>query len=647
MSTLGHSVSVSMAGGPGGAPIPGDFNIYLDVVAGLDTNDGHDWTHAFLTWERAALECELQLATSPDTENIIINVANNVGGVPAIAPTQSFSFSPALPDRVRVHIVCPTTMWAVLAAHTGLVTINGAVIEAGSSLTRITVNGFAPAADDVGKTLRVSRPAGDPNVGAFVCLTILAVEAQVYVVTTRHVDFPAWVDADGATVAEVIEPPSVLNGVLTFAPTCGPVIDTLIYAPKNWLIGIRADSIVVAGEETAYALCETRSFAAVTQDGPFVSASPGGARGDYVFTTVGPLAAYMSIAHGVAWGLWGATAGDPHVANHTIGNGAHTFLGYGGPQTTFAGYVAHDFTLMPQGNMRAEQFRAEYIDASHGAQLVARYFRVAGTNDGQGATRPCIRAAGEGTNVETTAFGIEAGVVGGPECIVLSEEDARVEIHDTDIVVKTAVPGDYPIDGFVCDGARLELDAGITDDLSGAVNGRLIYADHMGEVECDGAINMVKARPGAAAVSDILIVNGSKMVQRGDILKTVPNTIPSRCIDVDFGSTLVQASGDMTHGAAPANWTNSYTAGGLIWADHSSKVRLGIITDGGVGAGAGVATSVLHGSQLWYAANGGLTGAAICQVGVKAAAAFPAAAVLNDLPAAPAGNEHLAVMGVA
>jgi hypothetical protein len=643
MSTRGFSLSVSMAGGPGGAPIPGDFNTYLDVVAGLDTNDGHDWTHAFLTWERAALECELQFATSPDTENIIVNVANNVGGVPAIAPTQAFSFSPALPDRVRVHIVCPTTMWAVLAAHTGNVTIGGVVIEAGSSLARVTVAGGAPAADDVGKTLRLARPAGDPNVGAFLCFTILAVEGQDYTVSTRHVDMPAWIDADDDTVATVIQPPSVLNGVLTFAPTCGPVVDTALYAPKNWLVGIRANGIVIAGEETAMALCEARSFAAVTQDGPLVIASPGGARGDYIFTPILGLTAYMSVAHGVAWGLWGATAGDPHVANHVIGNGARTLSSYGGPQTSFAGYVTKQMSLIPDGTMNAERFRCEYVDASHGAQLVARYFRVRGA--GQAS---CIRAAGEGTNVETTAFAIEAGVAGGPASIILSEQDARVEIHDTDIVVKTAVPADYPINGFVCDGARLELDAGITDDLAGTVNGILISVDNMGEVECVGAINMVKARPGVAAVSDILVNNESKMVLRGNIQKTVPNTIPSRCIDVDRGSKFIQASGTFTHGAAPANWTNSYLLGGLIHVDHGSKARIGTVADGAVGAGAGTAITARHGSQIWFQSNGAMTGAAAVICGVKAAVAYAAiaAAVLNDLPIAPNGAEELCVVGV-
>ncbi len=649
MSTRGFSLSVPMSG-PGGVPLGGDFNIYLDVdpAVGDDANGGTSWADAFLTWVRAMNAAEQQIATSPSTEDIVIHVTNTSGAAIAAG---SFSISPAMPDRSRIHVVCDFDRWAVFGGQTGTVAINGITAEIGSGLATVELAGFVATANAVGKTLRLTRPLLDPNVGEVLPLTILGLGlvANSYLVSTLNAAIPGFWDVAADTIANVIEAPNVLNGCLTFAPTAGPVVDTALFAPKNWLVGVRANAIIVAGEETAATMCECRAAAALVQDGPMVTSSSTGAVCEYINVATLGLDSFVSVAHARLWGIQGLNA----FTGQNIGNAALGLQSFGGPGTRFSGYVTNDIDCVPMGSLLAERFRCRTLDASHGAQVVSRYFRVLGANDGQGATDPCIRASGDGTNLEAEDFALEE-LAGGAESIVLSENDARVEVKGINVCMLTVVPANYPIDGFVCDGARLEFTAGISDATSITINGRLIYADNMGEVECVGNINMVTARPGVGPVADILIDNGSKMIMRGNILKTVSNTIKSRCLHFDRGSKFEQPTGGLTHGAAPANWTANYGAiiGGYITADRGSTATFGTITDGAVGAGAGTGITARHGSSIWYGANSLMTSAGntAAVVGVKAAAAFPGAAVLNDLVVGAggvSGAEELCVIGQA
>ena len=639
-SAIGWSATIKAALAAG-TPPPGDVNIYLDVTGGNNANTGASWAQAFLTWARAAQAMEQVLAMNPATADIVIHVTNTTGAAIAAG---SFSLSPALPDRTRLHVVCDFDRWTVVAGQTGLVGAAGITAEPGSGLANVVMAApFVVAANDVGKTLRLTRPVGDPggNENEILPMTILALGAiaNSYVCSTLNAVIPAFWGADALTIGNVIEPPNVLNGTLTFAPTCGPVFNTALFDPKNWLVGVRANNIVFAGEDTAAALCDARAPAAVVSDGQIVNGSAGGAMLEWVYELTGGLVSYMTVAHAQAWGLVGLTP----VAGFASGNACLLLDSRGGPSSRFAGYVIGSLTVSRNGYLLAERFRADRLLCQTGAQVLARFFQVRG--DAQSSP---IEAQDDGTDVTVSEFALEEEAL-GQLCVALSGDDARLVVSGTAVCVQTVIAANFPIDGFIADGGRLEFTGGIVDALSITINGRLIFADNMGEVECDAAINMVTARPAVAVAPDILVTNGSKMVLRGNLVKTIENTIPSHCVDIDFGSKFIQASGVFDIGAAPADWTNAYLLGGLIHVDHGSVATFGTIDDDAGGVGGGVAITARHGSQIWWAANGTITGAATVVVGVKAPAAFPAAAVLNDLPAGAggvAGTEELCVVGV-
>lgn len=632
MSTRGWSAVIDNTGAGGGAPIAGDFDIYLDVAVGNDLNTGVSWATAFLTWERAMNAVEQQLATNPETEVITIYVDNSTN---AALVARGFTIAPNLPDRVRLNVVNPVDRWTQL--QVGTVGNAGITAEAGDSLANVVIVGFVVGANDRGKTLRLTRPPADPNFGEILCATIVGIgPANSYTVTTRNADFAAFWDGDALTIAELMEADSVLNGALVFDPKCGLQGEAALTFHKNWLFGIRANQIVLAGDQVAAAACECRTAASAIQDGAFLDGAPGGSVMRYITAVINGIRAYLSDLRAQTWGIFGTNA----VLNIDLGNACDWLTATGGTESSFSGYVANEIDASANGVLLASRFRAGLVRASSGAQVELQLFRVMGTGQNE-----CIVAEDNGTYLAYGDAYIEE-LAQGQQGIALSDDGAMIVAMNANLVIATVIPGNNPQRGWVADAARMDLKAGVADAQSAKVNGVLLWAVNEADFEVGAAINMVTARPGVANASDIVVSDCSRMTVDGDIIKTAPNLIAGCCLDVDDLSKFHQKTGAFTHGQAPANWTNSYGALGLIHAGDSSNILVGALTDGGVGAGAGVATTVRRGSHLWYGGNSALTGAAICVVGVKAAAAFPGAAVLNDLPAAPNGAEELCVMGL-
>jgi len=641
MSTRGWSAVIDNTGAGGGVPVAGDYDIYLDVAVGNDLNGGTGWADAFLTWERAMNAAELQLATDPQTEIITIYVDNSTGV--GLAP-RGFTIAPNLPDRVRLNVVNPVDRWTQLKV--GTVGAAGITAEAGDSLANIVVvgGGIVVNANDRGKTLRLTRPLGDPNVGEILCATVVGIgPANSYTVTTRWADFAAFWDADAFTIVELMEADSVINGALVFAPKCGAQAEAALVFNKNWLFGIRANVIILAGDEVAAAACECRAAGSAAPNGPMVETSPGGSFMGYITAVLGGVRAYLADARARTWGIFGTTA----VLNIDLGNSCLDLTATGGPTSAFSGHVLGEINAGENRTLFASRFRCERLQARTGANVNMQYFRVAGN-----AGNECIRAEDEGTWIEYGDGYIEAVAQMSQQGIALSYDGAMIVAYNANLEIATAVPGDFPARGWVADAARMDLKAGVSDAQSRKINGTLLWAVNEADFEVGGQINMVSARPGVGNAPDIVVDACSRMTVDANILKTVPNTVqPTRCLDVDHLSKFVMKSGAFTHGQAPADWTNAYTLGGLIRVDHASAARVGVLSDGVVGAGAGVAITARHGSQIWWPANGTLTGGAPVVCGIKAAVAFAAvaAAVLNDVTLGAggvSGAEELCVLGL-
>jgi hypothetical protein len=640
MSTRGWSAVIDNTGAGGGVPVAGDYDIYLDVAVGNDLNGGTGWADAFLTWERAMNAAELQLATDPQTEIVTIFVDNSTGAV--LAP-RGFTIAPDLPDRVRLNVVNPTDRWTQL--NVGTVGAAGITAEAGDSLANVVIVGFVVAAIDRGKTLRLTRPPADPNVGEILCATIVAADVVTnsYTISTLNADLPAFWDADALTISELMEADSVLNGALVFSPKCGGQAEATLVFHKNWLFGVRANTIILSGDEVAAAACECRTRASTIPDGSLVDGSGTGSVMRYITGVLGGIRAGLSDLRAQAWGIFGTTA----VIGTDIGNACDALNGTGGVQSAFSGYIVAQLGAGANGVLTAERFRCERVYAAGGSRVLARYFRVAGD-----AVNECITAEQNGTYVEYGDGYIEELAQGAQQGIALSNDGAMIVAMNANLVIATVVPASYPGRGWIADAARMDLKGGVADVQSSKIQGTLLWAVNEADFEAGDAINMVTARPGVANAPDILVDSTSRMTFDGDILKTVPNTIqPTRCIVVDNLSKLVMKSGAFTHGQAPADWTNAYTLGGLLQVNHGSSARVGTISDGVVGVGGGVAITARHGSQIWWAANGTLTGAAPVTCGVKAPVAFAAvaAAVLNDLVVGAggvSGAEELCVLGL-
>lgn len=639
MSAIGHSVSVN-AGAGAGLPPAGDVDIYLDVTAGDDAHNGTSWAQAYLTWEKAEGALYDILATNPTDQQITIFVRNGTNGA---VPAGSYCLAPVVPDRVRVHVVQPLDQWETVNGPS-TVPIGGSVAEPGSELAIVTVDApMVVAATDQGLFLHLVDVTGLESV---LC-PILAVDlvGNAYVVGMTDAGMPAWVDAAGDTVASVVEPASVVNGDFTFAPV-GAQVGRLgtgingVRQPLNWAFGIRANNLDFGGSCAASAACIAHAVGGGLVDGDLYLNGQTGVLAVWVYAVAAGDIVGLDLARAQLWGLVGATPG----AGYQCGNSAQEVDVVSASDNYWSGSVIGTFNQSFGAHCSVVGAMAESFYFITGAQASLRHFRAIGSD-----SVSAVLTEDDGTSCELQEFFL-VGLALGQRAFCEARAGSQIQIVDgTSIAKGAALPADYPLYGYFANGGNIIVeDGGVNDDIRGQYH--TVAADLDGHLDITGAIDLTTARPGGnhggIDNADINVINESTLVLRGNIAKVVPNTLASCCLNVDDGSHVTQYSGDFAHGEAPADWTASYGTLGLIHVADGSDVRLGTIADTGVGVGAGIGIQVRRRSSLWYGSNGaGLTGAATTKVGTLAAAAFPPAAVLNDLPAGPAGTEELCVIG--
>jgi hypothetical protein len=296
--------------------------------------------------------------------------------------------------------------------------------------------------------------------------------------------------------------------------------------------------------------------------------------------------------------------------------------------------------------MQARKIRATTFNASSGAYIYLTNFRAQG--DG---TNACMLANDEGSEIRYGQVYIEQFNT-GQRAVDEATEGAQIYVEDEHIAIEAAAPANYPIRGHYAYGGTIVLTQ-FCDDLMTQYH--YIHADRAGRVRQYGDLGFASPRPGGnhggTLNTNILIENGSRMVVPGAAkLSNVPNTAPSGFLSVEGGSVFEAPLCTLGLGNAPADWTATYGALGVFHIADGSTVKIGgAITDTAVGAGAGIAIQCRRASSFWYGANGQITGGATTKVGIKAAAAFPAAAVLNDLTTGAQGvsaTEELCVVGL-
>ncbi len=631
MSTLGFSMSAG-AGAAGKVPPIGDVDIYLDVTDGDDTADGTSWAEAYLTWDKANDELEKILDSHPKDIHVTIFVRNGTHGA---VPAGSYCVSPHVSDRARVHVVQPVDQWQGIMTG-GTVPIAGSTAEPGSALAVVAVVGFAPTLAEVGMYLLLTKTVGGFDERVLTTILSVDVVGGAYVVSMLDASMPGWIDDDGLTVAEVLNPYSVVNGEFAFAPTAAQVGDGAqmvdgVFAPQCWLFGMRANSITIGGECAAAVGCSS-----MTAAGVFGAFSVMSGTGVWAMWTRGAVEALLSDQRAINWGLRGVTT----AQGQACGNSCSEFTAQSGSFNSWAGYCEGAWEATNNCGIDATLCHAWNYEYEEGAQGSIVNFRGSGYTNA-----PMVLAEGNGSYVEIDYYYLWE--TDKPAASILeSKESAEIVLRDgTHARKETVAPANYPLIGYYANGGRIEILAGgVPDEIRS--QRQLLLAQDGGFFDITGDIEFdTDPRPGAGA-ADIQITTGSKMVLRGDIIKDVPNTLPCALLDVSFASQFVQVSGSggVVHGNAPADWTASYGNLGYIHISDHSSATLGALVDTAVGAGAGIAVQVRRYSSLWTGAQCTVTGAATTKIGSAAPAAFPAV-VLNDLPAAPAGTEELCVVG--
>ncbi|MEN6368859.1 MAG: hypothetical protein ABFD77_04085 [Thermotogota bacterium] len=638
MSAIGHSATIQSGAG-GTTPPAGDVNIFLDVTAGSDAATGAAWATALRTWEKAesVIAAILSLLPPPTTAQINLYVRNGTHGA---VPAGSKCLAPSLPDRVRLNVVCPVDQWLSVNPG-GLIGIAACTAEAGSGLANIVVSApFLVGATDQGLFAHIHKGTES------IVTPILAVDTvgNAYVVGMTDAVMPIWVDDDGLTEIDVLQPDSVVNGAFTFAPIAAPVGEDAagvggVVAPKCWCVGIRANLLEFAGTEVAAAACTAYTAGAVVPDGQIGFNGPDGVRGAYTYELQGGVPMYLDPAKAVTWGLIGTT---PVVAQ-TCGCCCEDLGVLSGTSSTWSGLCVDEFIAGSQSYVVAGRCAFTSATFRTGAHGSIHNFRGPGTG-----AHALVESASDGASVEVGSYNV-VGLLGGPRAIFEAVDGGQIVVTDAVACLQAILDTDLPLYGYFANGGEIVVEGSeIPDDVRAQYH--TVAADRMGKLDIRGKINLTTPRPGGNGggidFSDINIINGSTCVLADDIIKAAPNTAPSCCLNVDNASHFIQRSGNFTFGNAPADWTADYGNLGLVHVANGSDAIIGILLDTGVGAGAGIAIQVRRRSSLWFVGNSNLTGAATTKVGVKAAAAFPAAAVLNDLPAAPDGAEELCVVGV-
>jgi hypothetical protein len=501
-----------------------------------------------------------------------------------------------------------------------------------------------PALTDLGQFLELTNPAsGSDFIASIVGVNVAA---ATYVIDVADADIPGAFD-DGTATCRVVQPRFLVTGEFSWGVKHGAQLNVLgaaVVAPLCYAFGIRATQITVAGEGTGFAACMAKSLGGVL--GNIIMTSPTGTLGSlgYLATPggVSGLDNALQVAFGLHTGLLGAFDGC------RVGNTGAIVYCVNGPSfnatapygNQFSGYASGAIIGANRASMTLTHAACTNAMATAGFDMTVFSCRIPGT-----ANNACILASGEGSHINFYDIYVPE-LAGGPSALVNSEHNALVDFEDKkSIVFETVVAVNYPQIVFNAEsGGRIEINDSISATWMGT-DGILRAVDHA-SILVDGDVNMASL---LGAGTDIVSDFDSVIKVIGSVVKAATNAPGhSGTLDVDHGSKFLQTGQGPTFtltGPAPADWQGICGTLGLLHVANGSVAVIGTPADGAVGVGAGVAWYVKRGSQVWFGANGVVTGGTPIVVGSLAAAAFGAAAVLNDLPAAPAGTEELCVIG--
>ncbi len=624
----------------GGTPLSGIYHLYADGTGGLDTNRGTSWADSFRTTSRLLTEIRKVMIIWPDNVLVIAHLRHTFA-------TQDLIFNLPTTGTSRVYFAHDTDQMQV-AQSPGLIGSGGDAHE--HSMERVEV-GAAPkvtVGTYVGRTIQFLGT--NAAAGESFCATCVREDvggANFYIwVTVAQGALPAWVapatcDVNVLLPDVFIDGSVMMNGVGSTMPFVAVQRTGQDWRDMcSYTINLRARNFVLMGQMVGLAGCLASSDGA-TYNGD-IFGGQASALATYYRDVGGGMDVGMPDTVANLLGLWEGTT-PPASTTWTLGNTCRILSGQAAQYIMFSGYAAQQVRLQGGGNVMCWNSASPHYNAGvgstsggptslDGGQMIVQRSIVAGdANQAQG-----LYAYGGGV-LKFDRVTFDNGVNITP-CLIRSDFGGYIEAMQEHLDQYDGVAhANAPATCALAHGGTIKFRDSFPDALIGAVNQMIIEAGGWIHCQADGqasAIDIATARPGGG--TDILVSCG-KLTVRGNIQKTVPNTAASGFIEVGTGAQLVQETGNLSHGAAPASWTNSYGAGRFLYVRDGGQAHFGQVADLGVGAGAGLAVEIRRHSLITFAAGGGgLTGAAIVQVGVAAAAiGWPAAWSSDD---AAAGN---------
>ena len=625
----------------GGTPLSSIYNLYADGTAGNDANNGGSWAQAFRTTSKLLSAIRSALITLPTDVQILGHIRHAFANQDLIfnLPTTGMS-------RVNiVHDVSEMTEAQVLA----VLATGGDAHEHGMERVQVDAVPNVQVGTYVGRTVQFEGTgAGAGETFCATCVRQDVAGPNFYIwVTVNQGSLPAWVAA-GVCNVNVLLPDTFIDGTCMMMGIGAPlpfVAMQRAVAPDwrdicSYAVNIRARNFVMMGSLVGLAGCLASSDGAA-YDGD-IYGGQAAALATYWRSTAGSADFGMTDVIAQAIGLWAGTT-PPANNTWTFGNTCRIVSSQAAQYIVWSGYADSQVRLQGGGNMICWNSASPRFDAGVGAttggptsldggqMIVQRAIVVGNANGPQG-----LGAYGGGV-LKFDRVTLDNDLAITP-IFIASEFAGYVEsmqghIDQYDGVAHANAPATIAL----AHGGTIKFRDSYPDALIGATNQMVVEAG--GWIHCQSdhqanAIDLVTARPGGG--TDILVSCG-KMTVRGDIQKTVPNGQASGFIEVGTGSQLVQESGNLDHGVAPADWAAAYGAGRLIYVHDGGQAHFGQVADGGVGVGASVAVEIRRHSLLTFTAGGlGLTGAGPVQVGAAAAPiAWPAAWSSDD---AAAGN---------
>lgn len=603
-------------------PVADVYELYASGTAGSDANSGADWANAFRTTSKLLSEVRKALIEFPASVSIVCHLRHRFEDQDLIWNVPTIGSS-------RVYFVHDRDQMTVVEGAIGVASLlPGDTNEHGLAALELDA---VPGADYRGYSVRL-RDMTPGSTESFVA-TVVRQDDNVPAiwVTVDRGQFPVWVDA--TSEVDFLEPDVRIDGTLALIGIGGApsgYVDQAsgVLNATSMAFFLKADNIVLQGDWVGCAGCMTEA-ADVLLDGT-LSMTGGSQIADFGRVSAGGISAYVDDALIQAWGVYTGTV-PPASTEWSLGNGCGNVAAAWTAFGTFSGYSKSAIRSFGCSTLRATRCSSISI---HGGPATGQGGASTAPSGAQIAVDKVILF---GSN-SWSALYAEYGAVVKFRNVTFDEVPAQHEAliradvgghcdaaSDSLDLYVDGVPN-YAGIGVWSNGGYVSLRGGYPDALIADGNQILTTGDGVvfAYPENPGvtrAIDLTTVRPGNG--TDLAIVHG-RLIVKGNIHKEAPNTQPRGFIEVGPGSILRQElpADVLTHGPAPADWANAYGAGRFVYVHSGGQAHFGQVSDGGVGAGAGLAIEIRRNGLITFlTGGGGLTAAAAALIQIGASAA--------------------------